>query len=241
MPFALLLATLAASPVKVAAMGLKAVNIGATEATFMSDFLAQQTRSPGEVEVVTQTELGELLGLERQKQLLGCADSSSSCLAELSGALGVDAVISGSAAKLGDVYAMTVSLVRVADGKVLASYSEKLKSSGDALDWLKQIAPQLRDAAAGTRAKSSGSPVRISRALPFVVAGVGAAGFVSGIILNVTARSTASQIANRSSSIMPSEVDALIAGGKTQELVGNLCLGIGLAALVAGVLWWVLQ
>jgi hypothetical protein len=37
-----------------------------------------------------------LLGLERQKQMLGCAEDSSNCLAELAGALGARFVLNGS-------------------------------------------------------------------------------------------------------------------------------------------------
>lgn len=221
-------------------MGLKGVNVDATEATFMSDFLAQQVRAPGQLEVVTQTELVALLGLERQKQLLGCADSGASCLAELSGALGVDAVISGSAAKLGDAYAMTVSLVQT-NGKVLGSWSEKLKGSADALDWLKGISGQVRDSALGLRGPAPGSGVKLSRVLPWVVVGAGVVATAAGVGLQVSARSLAASIANRSASIAPSQVDGLISGGKSQELVANLCLAFGVAAIVGGLVWWLLQ
>ena len=40
------------------------------------------------VKTSTQQAMSSMLSLERQKQLLGCADDSASCMAELAGALG---------------------------------------------------------------------------------------------------------------------------------------------------------
>lgn len=239
---ALLLAMTAATPVKVAAMGLKPVKADPTEATFFTDYLVQQLRQGGGVEVVTQSELTEILGLERQKQLLGCADSGSgNCLAELSGALGVDGIVSGNVAKLGDSYALTLALVRVSDGRAVASLSEKLKTADDVLDWLKRSAPGLRDAALslkGTPAPppASGSP----RVLPLVLLGAGAVGTVVGVALQVIARNTASAVANRQSGITAANVDSVIQGGKTNEAASIVAMSLGLVALAGGLLWLLL-
>ncbi len=240
-------------------MGLKPVKIDATEATFFNDYLAQQLRAPGELEVVTQSELGTILGLERQKQLLGCADASASnCLAELSGALGVDAVIAGSIAKLGNSYVLTVSLVRVLDGKTVASLSEKFQTTDQVLDWLKTKAPELRAAAMTLRAKeqpavsepskpapaavvSSGPGLSPHRVLPFVLIGVGAAATIAGIVLQSLARITASNISNRASGITADNVDAMISTGKAYEQSSVVLMSAGLAVVAGGVAWLLLR
>jgi hypothetical protein len=240
------------APVKVAAMGLKPVNVDATEATFFNDYLAQQLRQPGELEVATQSELGAILGLERQKQLLGCSDAATgNCLAELSGALGVDAVIAGSIAKLGGSYVLTVSLVRVLDGKTVASLSEKFKTTDQVLDWLKAKAPELRAAAMTLRVKdepaaaatavSSGPGFSPHRVLPFVLIGVGAAAAVVGVVLQYVARATASNISNRVGGVTAENVDAMISTGKAYEQSSVVLMSAGLAVVAGGVVWLLLR
>ncbi len=78
--------------------------------------------------MTTKRDIEQILGLERQKALLGCSEGSTTCLAELSGALGVDAVFSGSLAKTGSSYTVTIRVVRAKDGAEVASISERLKT-----------------------------------------------------------------------------------------------------------------
>lgn len=62
-----------------------------------SEVLATHLREHG-LKVMTGRDIGAVLGLERQKQLLGCMDDSTSCSAELAGALGVGALVVGTVA-----------------------------------------------------------------------------------------------------------------------------------------------
>src|SRR5258706_3934278 len=64
--------------------------------------------------VVSLRELESVISVEQQKQMMNC--TSSSCMAELAGALGVDFVVSGSLAKLGASYVFTASLVNARTG-----------------------------------------------------------------------------------------------------------------------------
>ncbi|MDQ3266258.1 MAG: hypothetical protein M3Y59_21860 [Myxococcota bacterium] len=87
----LLLASGSASAgVKVAAPGLTATGVDPRIAAFFSEHLAQQLAHRG-LGVTTAAEISTLLGLERQKQLLGCAD----CQVELGNALGVQGMVQG--------------------------------------------------------------------------------------------------------------------------------------------------
>lgn len=136
-------ATLAATPVKLAAPGLTYVGVDEKSGVFFLDFLAQQLRGHG-LEVTTQSQIAAVLGLERQKQLLGCTEESSSCLAELAGALGVDGVLSGSLARTGrGTYVINLNVVGATDGTNLASGSTRVGSDDELLDWLTTAAREM--------------------------------------------------------------------------------------------------
>ncbi len=102
---------LAAAP-SLAMPGLNAVNVSRNEAELYGELLAQRLRSGGTT-VLTARDLGVVLGVERQKQLLGCEESS--CVAELAGALGTDGVIIGDVGKLGSALAQHSAKVANAD------------------------------------------------------------------------------------------------------------------------------
>lgn len=137
-------AVLAAAPVKVAAPGLSGVNTSADLLTFVNDHLGQELTLEG-LEVTTPAQIAAVVGIERQKQLLGCAESQ--CVAELANALGVDAILLGSVAKLGAVIQLDVRLIGAADGKVVTLFSKRLDSEAQLLDAMtaaaRALAPQL--------------------------------------------------------------------------------------------------
>ena len=58
-----------------------------------------------------------MLGLERQKQLLGCSEDS--CLAEMAGGLGVDYVLVGSLGKIGAVLQLNMKIIDSKKSRVL--------------------------------------------------------------------------------------------------------------------------
>ena len=112
----------AAAPVKLASPAWKFVGLDSTKGEFFADYLAQQITIQGGVQVVTNSEINSLLGFEQQKAMLGCSDSTA-CLAELSGALGVDGLIVGSLAKIGEGMVANLKVIKAGDGKLLASGS----------------------------------------------------------------------------------------------------------------------
>jgi hypothetical protein len=108
----------------------------------LSDVLAGEMRKAPGVSVLTDADIAAVLGLERQKQLLGCSDSS--CLAELGGALGVDRLVHGSLGKVGESYLVHLASVDPRSGAVVGSASERIAGSADALlDALPRMARQL--------------------------------------------------------------------------------------------------
>ncbi|MFL5318816.1 MAG: hypothetical protein ACJ790_04110 [Myxococcaceae bacterium] len=139
-----LAAALSASPaaVQLAAPVITGPNISVEEQTFYTDHLAQQLGFRG-VRVTTQSEIQQLLGFERQKQLLGCSDTSSSCMAELANALGVDGIVTGSIGKIGKLFAINLKVIAAENGAPLAAYSSRAKDEEGVLDELTKAADSM--------------------------------------------------------------------------------------------------
>lgn len=64
-------------------------------------------------------DVATITGAERQRQMLGCSEGSESCLSELAGALGARFVLSGTLAKLGAAYQLTLQTLDTARAQPL--------------------------------------------------------------------------------------------------------------------------
>ena len=83
-------------------------------------------------EPISSAEILEMLGVEKQKQLLGCTESS--CLAEIGGALGTDYLLSSQVGLIGSRLRVDVRLIDARKAKVLSSAGGFVpKGSDDAL------------------------------------------------------------------------------------------------------------
>jgi TolB-like protein len=143
------LAAKPAAPVKLAAPGLSGFNVSPAELEFFSEHFAQQLTLSG-LQVTTAKQISTLLGMERQKEIMGCKDAASSCMAELAAALGVDGVLTGSVGKFETSYRVNVSIVAASDGHTLSAYSARAGTSEEVLETLTTAARQM--AAEATRA-----------------------------------------------------------------------------------------
>jgi hypothetical protein len=121
--------------VKLALVRFTGLNAPDSAVSYYSEHLAQQVRLSG-VRVITGSEITAVLGLERQRQLLSCADASTSCLAELANALGVDGLLTGSLGKFGDVWQLDVKVLAANDASTLAVHSKRVKGDEALLDEL---------------------------------------------------------------------------------------------------------
>lgn len=73
----------------------------------LNEFYATDLRQQG-FQVISSSDMAAALGLERQRQLLGCNESN--CMTELGGALGVDYIARGTVAVIGNLTALSLSL-----------------------------------------------------------------------------------------------------------------------------------
>jgi TolB-like protein len=236
----LLLSTVlaAAAPVSIAAPGINCARIEKVVCDSFLDRFVTVLGTSGELRVVTGNDISQLIGLERQKQLMGCADSSTSCVAELAGALGVDGVISVSVVKSDPSYIVTTRVVRSADAAIWASATERVEREGDVYDALDAVAERFRrtlTAPAGgvpTASKSSGP-----RLLPFAPAALGAVLALVGAGVFVSAGSERQQLM---SSPEIQTIRGIVSSGQTKELAGVALWVTAGVAVAASVLWLLL-
>ena len=73
------------------------------------------------IQVVSSKDVAATLGLERQRQLVGCSAESSSCLAELAGALGVSALLSATVARAGSNFVVSLRVTSASDAPLPSS------------------------------------------------------------------------------------------------------------------------
>lgn len=217
------------TPLKVAAPGLNTVNVDAKLAEFYAEHLAQELKRQG-LEVVTKKETTMLLGLERQKALLGCTDVS--CMAELSSALGAEAVLLGDVARLKDGHQLNLKLISASTAKTLTTYTEQVGlAEDDVVSGLTRAGAQL--AAGALLATGRPGPRRgPSPALALTVLGLGVALAGAGTAGVVYSESAYAALQGGSPG---ARATALRRDGEVFGNLGVAALAVGGAALATGV------
>jgi hypothetical protein len=125
---------LTAAPIRLAAPGLALVNVDEKLGSFFNEHIALQLKL-ARIEVVTQREMQSLLGMERQKQLLGCQEGSS-CMAEIANALGTDGMLMGDIAKVGTRYQLNLKIISATNSNTLAVFAENVSAEDQVVDAL---------------------------------------------------------------------------------------------------------
>ena len=120
----------AAAPTqRLAVLKVVAQGVPPDVAETLTQVIAEQaSKTPG-FNAISQSEIGALLGVERQKQMLGCGDAS--CLAEIGGALGAKLVLSGSLGKVGESYVLQLQLLDTGKAQVKARESKTVTPGKD--------------------------------------------------------------------------------------------------------------
>lgn len=224
----LLLTALSAAPAKLAAPEWTTVNISPELAAFYSGEVARVLRGEG-FEVITARDIATLLGLERQKQLLGCGETTGSCMAELGAALGCEAIITANLARLDNTFQGSLRVLSARDGKTLAD--ERVEATGE-----RALVGALEEAAVklGRQLRPPPPVSARSRAWIPLVAGV-ALGAGAGVSL-VVAQSNYDQIPLS----QEREANQLASDGKVLQVSGWAMAGVGTAAVVGAGLMFLL-
>ncbi|MBI3182332.1 MAG: hypothetical protein HYZ28_09335 [Myxococcales bacterium] len=233
---ALAAAALATHPgsIRLASPGLRGVNVATDLLGFYGEHLAQRLREQG-VGVVTARDIETLLGLERQRQLLGCADESEACMAELASALGVDGSLVGDLARLGDTFQLNLKVVSSRDAQVRASYSGQAASEKEVLARLDEAARRLSEALSGKHpaielaASALSTPLRRQAWIP---AAAGAALAGAGALFVLQSEGIHRQLADPNGPEV-NDPEGVARAGWTYQGLGRVGLGLGTAGLAA--------
>jgi hypothetical protein len=223
-----------AAPVQLAQPEMRGANVPKDSLVFFGEHLALQLRAAG-LAVVTQREIATLLGVERQRALLGC-DDQGACVAELASALGAEGVLIGDVGHFSEVFQVNLKVLSGRDASVLASFSERVGTEKAVLEALER----------GARALSLEVHRRLGRPLPFDVAepptvrsrawipavagGVLAVG--GSVLLVLAGADYATLTTPGGTSLSPTEATATASGGALKRNLGVAAVGVGGAALV---------
>ncbi|MBK7863728.1 MAG: hypothetical protein IPJ65_35010 [Archangiaceae bacterium] len=231
--------SLAGEQLHLAIPGFSAVGMPDSRANFFSEHLGAALARAG-ARVTTAKTVSEVLGLERQKQLLGCSDSG--CTIELANALGADGIISGEVAALTSSLQCNVKLLSSRSGEVIEAIAVRASSDEALLDELENAAQRLaligatrlnKQLSAGSPG-SSGGGLSVRR-LSFVPAAVGVAAAIAGAALLVGARGQLEAIPTSGSAISATEAQTHVSNGRGLETGGWVAVGVGCAAVAAAV------
>lgn len=165
---------------------LGALGVPAEEAQLIGDAVVTYLSARGLFEVIGPRDIQTLLGVERQKSLLGtCANDSLGCSLDLSKVLSARFVLSGQLGKVGSAYQLTLQLVDTEKGAT-SSRSSKIAGS---LEAMRDLVPY-----AASEATGSPLPPPPSRAVPITLLVAGGVAFLTGGAVEVLALSKESQL-----------------------------------------------
>jgi hypothetical protein len=225
---------------RLAAPGLTSVQLDDKVAAFYTDHLVQQMGQNG-VQISTPKEIAAVIGLERQRQVMGCAEDS--CMAEIAAAMGVDGLVTGSVGKFGGTFQVNLKVISARSGSTIASFTGRASSEEETLDLLTQAARSLvadtlkalnRKA---TKVHASVGSVKKWPIVPTVAGGVmvlaggGALFFASQNLERIRSDARAQE-----PTLSPSEASQLASTGSLAQTGGWVLLGAGAAALASSVL-----
>ncbi len=236
MLFSVLIAVAAVpAPLKVAISELGLVRLDREPGTFMVEALALGLSQPG-ISVVTSKDIAAVIGLERQRQLLGC-NAEGSCLAELASALGADVLIVGDLARIGDGFRAQLKAVRARDATALFNRIVEASTEEQFLKDLGRTGNELAAELLGAFGRG-GASTRGGRPLwPWAIAGAGVIAAGTGAALLGIGKGNAAQLSSATSAAPLSRAAAedLASRGAMLETTGVILLIAGGALAATGV------
>jgi TolB-like protein len=222
-----------------------------TLASTLTEQILTELSATNRLEVMGRSDMAAILGLERQKQLLGCSDDSSTCLAEIGGALGAPYLVSGMVAQVGTKIRLDLKLIQTNESKVLARQGQVVGSPEEALTATTAMLKELVKAIPGVPATlPRDAPVVVrteprvkeentfGTLTPKIMIGVGAAFVIAGALAIVL---QSFEVATLETGINTTHInDALAAKTRIQGIRGAGVAGIALGVLVggAGGIWY---
>lgn len=232
----MVIAVLAATPQaeaekvpRVAVMELRALDAASRpQVELLQEVILTDLARTRRFDVVGKSDIDAMLGLERQKQLLGCADDASSCLAELGGALGADYVLLGSVARIDQTRRVDLKLLDAKENRVIAREYAMASNDSELLTRTREALTQLITIIPGGTAV----PAPTGPSLPWAGIATTAAGGVMALAGGAVAAITTADFYNRRTAIQVTEATRM----EGTKNLGLAAAGVG--AVVTGVGLW---
>ena len=135
-----------------------------------------EAENKGFYTVLSSRDLANLVGIDRQKQLMGSCEDSSSCMTELGGALNARYVLAGNVSRFGDALQLNLQLFDNKKAQVVHRATRLAKNESD-----------LRTQVIYAVAEATGSPLPPppSKVLPVALISVGGAAVLFGAVLGI--------------------------------------------------------
>ncbi|HEY4220322.1 MAG TPA: hypothetical protein VGO62_03250, partial [Myxococcota bacterium] len=127
---------------KIAVYKLEAAGVDDRVDRVITDAVVAELRKLDKTTVVGMDEIKAMLDLEAQKQMLGCSDAS--CIAEIAEALGVDGVVIGNLAVVGDGITIGLKHIDQHSATTLGQSTRRLNGS-DPADVLAALGPMVQE------------------------------------------------------------------------------------------------
>ena len=222
---ALLSSVLAAGKMKIAVLAFSASGVDPTVANSVTESVTAEIAVRGYFDPMSASEIQTVLGVERQKQLLGCGEDT--CMSELAGALGAPYVMSGSLVKLEGVFQLNLQVI---DSRKASSVGRSTKLVKD-FESLRFQIPYAVAEACGTPL-----PPAPSRVLPYTMIGVGGAAVIGGGVLGILALTNEGLVRGELASDDTNRTVVLKPAQNYAQRLNDIALQktIALSALIAG-------
>ncbi len=209
---------------KIAVMPLAANRVPVETVKVLDELLVAGVDAVGGHEVIGASDIAAMIGLENMKDSLGCSDTT--CAAAIGGALGVDALLSGSVSVLGDEVILSLALIDVRNQRV--TRRKQLRAPNDE----RQLARAVDDVVAMLFAKEAAP----AAAAPTPAPTPSVTPAPAEAAPTATAAAPAPAAASEAAPVPAPSVTA--EGGGTSVLGPVLLAGGGAALLTSGVLVW---
>lgn len=227
----LVLGLAAAPDLKIAQGTFRFVGISTELREFIPEHVGHRLQRPG-IKVVTSSDIQNILGMERQRELMGCSEGG--CMTELIGALGADGLLVGEVARVGVQLQVNLKILSGRSGETIAAFALRVESENRLLGLLDEGADALGNQLIATRTPLTHRVVGAAFWVPAVVAVVGlASGGVTLVLAG--ARQTALLTAQAPPRSL-SEANQLVKEGETLQALGLVGVGVGAAAAITAVI-----
>ncbi len=219
-------------PVGIAVTPLQLIGMPAEMGGYAEDRLANRLGERG-YKVTTPADIIAMLGLERQRQLLGGCSDDSGCTAEIGAALGVPLMVTGRVTKIDERFDLDLRVIRQRDGLVVARETRSLEG-------LKRLG-ELMEAAGDSLARQlePKTPFAWRLWVPLLtgVAAAAVGGTFWGLAELRHSALTRSRVEGLTVVRGLANIDALFNTLQLQRVLGIVGAGVGVALIAGGIVW----